>query len=95
MTDTTPTQLHLTIDLSLELELVAAQDRTPESIKDDIAASLTGLLTDTEGAMRADFGTERSKAEAYFSDPQDEDSPVWGGYDGPMVVASKLTIKSI
>lgn len=92
MPSTEPNQVQLNMNIKLDINVVAPAGQSKDAIRERIETALVSMLSEEQGALRDDFGATRDEAITYFSDPQNEPSPVWGGYDGPMVTDTRVSI---
>lgn len=75
------------ITVEVEIDFLSAPEHTLEAAAQKMSDSVRGYLTDDDGPFLNDFGADENDAREFFADPDrtSSDSPVWGGYDGPLV----------
>ena len=75
------------ITVEVEIDFLSAPEHTLEAAAQKMSETVRGYLTDDDGPFLNDFGADENDAREFFADPDriSSDSPVWGGYDGPLV----------
>lgn len=75
------------ITVEVEIDFLSAPEHTLEAAAQKMSETVCGYLTDDDGPFLNDFGADENAAQEFFADPDriSSDSPVWGGYDGPLV----------
>lgn len=75
------------ITVEVEIDFLSAPEHTLEAATQKMSEIVRGYLTDDDGPFLNDFGADENAAREFFADPDrtSSDSPVWGGYDGPLV----------
>lgn len=75
------------ITVEVEIDFLSAPEHTLEAAAQKMSETVRGYLTDDDGPFLNDFGADENDAREFFADPDriSPDSPVWGGYDGPLV----------
>ena len=75
------------ITVEVEIDFLSAPEYTLEAAAQKMSETVRGYLTDDDGPFLNGFGADEGDARKFFADPDrsSSDSPVWGGYDGPLV----------
>ena len=75
------------ITVEVEIDFLSAPEHTLEAAAQKMSETVRGYLTDDDGPFLNDFGADENDAREFFANPDrtSSDSPVWGGYDGPLV----------
>lgn len=78
-----------TVRALVTLTVAPKEGQTPVEAAAEMLRLFTAYLTEREGVFLTDYGTTVDELGKFRSGELD-DSPTWGGYEGPYVLESKV-----
>ncbi len=81
-----PTEVQALVTLTI----APRAGQTSEDAAAEFLTLFREYLTLEDSVFRADYGTTVDELAAHRVDPDGSDTPTWGGYEGPYVLATKV-----